>query len=206
MLIDAQSTPENRSSRPWYSEPMAWFVFALPASVVVAGIATAIIAWRGADGPVAADTYRLGLAINESLARTALARELGIEAEVVGGLGDASGHGDPVLVRVRARSPMPDERELELRWVHPGRTHGDRHAQLVRMYLAPDARSAEYVGRVLASGPAATHTAWRVVVAGRAWRLDGDIESAKGGSVPRAGGESGAGTTVPASIVLRAPE
>lgn len=35
--------------RPWWREPMVWLVLAGPAAVVVAGIATAVIAARGAD-------------------------------------------------------------------------------------------------------------------------------------------------------------
>jgi hypothetical protein len=43
---------------PWWREPMVWLVVGGPAVVVVAAIATGVIAWRGADAlvidPVAA--------------------------------------------------------------------------------------------------------------------------------------------------------
>ncbi len=43
---------------PWWREPMLWLVVGGPAVVVVAAIATGVIAWRGADAlvidPVAA--------------------------------------------------------------------------------------------------------------------------------------------------------
>ena len=35
--------------RPWWREGMVWLVIGGPAVVVVAGIATAVIAYRGAD-------------------------------------------------------------------------------------------------------------------------------------------------------------
>lgn len=35
--------------RPWWREPMVWLVIGGPATVVVAAIATGIVAWRGAD-------------------------------------------------------------------------------------------------------------------------------------------------------------
>lgn len=37
------------SCRPWWREPMVWLVIGGPAVVVVAAIASGIIAWRGAD-------------------------------------------------------------------------------------------------------------------------------------------------------------
>ncbi len=35
--------------RPWWREPMLWLVIGGPATVVVAAIGTAAIAWHGAD-------------------------------------------------------------------------------------------------------------------------------------------------------------
>jgi len=35
--------------RPWWTHPMVWLVIGGPAIVVVAAIATAVIAYRGAD-------------------------------------------------------------------------------------------------------------------------------------------------------------
>ena len=191
MAIDVSNRP-----RPWFSEPMAWFVFALPASVVVAGVVTAVIAWRGADGAVADDTYRQGLAINEQLARSARARELGIEAEVIGGSGESGS--DAVVVRLRARAPLPEDGALELRWVHPGRSGADRHARVVRTRLAADGRAADYAGRRTAGEPTAAGTPWRVVLAGKSWRLDGDAG-------PRADAERD-GTEAAATLVLRPPQ
>jgi hypothetical protein len=44
------------------------------------GLITFYIAAAGWDGPVAADYYRKGLAINEELTRSALGRQLGVAA------------------------------------------------------------------------------------------------------------------------------
>lgn len=41
--------PEVRPVLPWWRVPMVWLVLSGPAIVVVAGIATAVIAVRGAD-------------------------------------------------------------------------------------------------------------------------------------------------------------
>jgi hypothetical protein len=53
-----------------------------PAAVLVAGAATIWIAFASADGLVAEDYYRQGLAINKRLAREQAARDLGISAEL----------------------------------------------------------------------------------------------------------------------------
>jgi hypothetical protein len=53
---------------PWWKHGHVWLVIAGPAAVVVASIATAVIAIRGSDPVVEADYYRRGIEINKSLA------------------------------------------------------------------------------------------------------------------------------------------
>jgi hypothetical protein len=53
-----------------------------PAAVIVAGAATIWLAFSGADGLVAEDYYKQGLAINRRLAREDEARRRGISASV----------------------------------------------------------------------------------------------------------------------------
>ena len=73
--------PDPRTQRldkgPWYREPWPWIIMAGPAVVVVAGVVTAWIAFSGADGLVADDYYKQGLAINKVLAREQRAAFLG---------------------------------------------------------------------------------------------------------------------------------
>ncbi len=45
VLVEAWPLP----ARPWWREPMLWLVIGGPATVVVAALATAFIAWQGAD-------------------------------------------------------------------------------------------------------------------------------------------------------------
>ena len=52
---------------PWYRQFWPWFLIALPACVVIAAIATALIASRHADDLVADSYYKDGLAINRRL-------------------------------------------------------------------------------------------------------------------------------------------
>jgi hypothetical protein len=67
---------------PWYREPWPWLLMAGPAAVIVAGAATIWFAVASADGLVAEDYYRQGLAINKVLAREEAARALGLSAKV----------------------------------------------------------------------------------------------------------------------------
>ena len=62
----------------WYKEPWAWFIFFLPFSAVVAGIATYIIANHEPDALVIGEYYKKGKAINLELSKIKQAQKLGI--------------------------------------------------------------------------------------------------------------------------------
>ncbi len=66
--------------KPWYREPWPWFLISLPATAVIAGVATVWIAVQSADGLVVGDYYKAGLAINQTLARDDAARALALAA------------------------------------------------------------------------------------------------------------------------------
>jgi hypothetical protein len=70
------------ASGPWYREPWPWLLMSGPAAVILAGGVTTWIAFASADGLVAEDYYRQGLAINKRLAREEAARRQGISATV----------------------------------------------------------------------------------------------------------------------------
>lgn len=64
---------------PWYKEPMAWLVFFLPFSAVVAGITTFLIAIDDPDDLVTGDYYKKGKAINLEVGKVKLAQKLGMK-------------------------------------------------------------------------------------------------------------------------------
>ena len=68
--------------KPWYRQFWPWFLIALPASTIVGGIITIVIAVQTADPLVVDDYYKEGLAINQDLDRDRRARELGVTAQV----------------------------------------------------------------------------------------------------------------------------
>lgn len=70
-------------AKPWYREPWPWLVMAGPAAVLVAGAITTWIAFASADGLVAEDYYRQGMAINKVLAREEAARTRGIAVSIL---------------------------------------------------------------------------------------------------------------------------
>ncbi len=67
---------------PWYRQFWPWFLIALPATAVVAGISTLVIATYEPDGVVVDDYYKQGLAINQDLDRDHKAAQLALHARV----------------------------------------------------------------------------------------------------------------------------
>ncbi len=65
MISPARTEPP---SKPWWRHGYVWLVVSGPAAVVVAGIATFVIAVQTHDPLVAQDYYRQGIEINKALA------------------------------------------------------------------------------------------------------------------------------------------
>lgn len=79
VLLDRDTLPNKTALRntdiePWYKQFWPWFVFGLPASVVVAGIAMVYIAFKYADSTVSNDYFRDGLAVKENIDQDKIAR------------------------------------------------------------------------------------------------------------------------------------
>ncbi len=169
---------QNRIPKPWYREPWPWIIMSGPAIVVVAGIATGIIAARGFDGPTAADYYKEGLAIDRDLSRAQKGAELKVEGWAhFEGIND----GDAVRVRLASAAPMPPEPALQVRLVHPGKRELDRTAILSRVSAASDGRGAEFAGSWRAAEAVGAPVAWTVVLETQAWRVDDRLKTGAGG-------------------------
>ena len=145
---------------------------------MIAGSFTFYLAAKGWDGPVATDSYKRGLAINEALGRATRARELGVAATVkLGGLVV----GERVRVELQSAQPLPPEVALRLRLIHPGRREADRLAVLSRIDVGADGRSAVYAGEWQQGEPDPRLTrqpvAWQVVLETQQWRLDDDFSA-----------------------------
>lgn len=108
---------------PWYREPWPWILMSGPATVMVAGIFTAWIAYATSDGLVAEDYYKQGLGVNRVLEREADAARRGIVARVE--LGD-----DRHRITVRLAGAAPAE--LRVRFAHATRPGHDLNLRLAR--------------------------------------------------------------------------
>lgn len=144
--------------RPWYREPWPWLIMAGPATVIVAGIATAVIAFRGADGLVADDYYKQGLGINRQIERDRTARELAIGGEIRVAR-------DSVLLTLRAAAALPDR--VTLRLAHPSRASEDR-------VLHPARNASGAWEAPLKDLPAGR---WRAIVETAQWRVAAKIDT-----------------------------
>jgi len=146
--------------RPWYREPWPWILIAGPAAVVVAGIVTIWIAFSGADGLVAEDYYKQGLAINRVLEREAAAQRLGIVARIE----PAAGR---LRVRLAATHATPSTRPPAL---FVQLAHATRAGHDLRLRLAP-ASDGTYESEL----PALPKGRWRVSIEDpqASWRVAG---------------------------------
>ncbi len=167
--VTAEADPKAPSRKPWYREPWPWLLASGPAIVVVAGLTTAVIAFRGADGLVADDYYKQGLAINREIARDEAARALGITGELTLEPGR-------IRVTLRASATLPDR--LTIRLAHPSRASEDRVAHL--------ARTGEGIWEAPLAPLSAAH--WTAIVETPQWRISALVDSRKPGPAPLAPG------------------
>lgn len=152
-----QPLPLRPISTPWHREPWPWLIMLGPALVIVAGVITTVIAFRGADGLVADDYYKQGLMINRVLEREKRAQAL----HVRGTAAYAAGTGR-VRVQVSADAPLPPV--LTLRVAHPTRAGMDQTVMLRAV------QPGLYEGALQL--PAAVR--WLVVLEGNNWRIAGE--------------------------------
>jgi hypothetical protein len=149
--------PDLLQAKPWYRNRWPWLLMLGPALVVLAGVATIVLAVRSDDGLVADDYYKQGLAINQEIARAERARELGLSALV-----DLDADGS-TRVDLNSAASEADARPASIRVViaHPTRAGSDVVATLVRT------PGGFYAGR-LATPPQGRA---RIIVESDAWRL-----------------------------------
>lgn len=105
---------------PWYREPWPWLLMAGPVTVIVAGIVTIWIAVTSSDGLVVDDYYKAGLAINQTLERSALAAARGYRAEAT-----VLDNGRRLSLRLVSTAAVPLPETLQLRIAHPTRAGRD---------------------------------------------------------------------------------
>ena len=108
-------------SAPWYRQLWPWLLISGPAAVLIAGAVTTWIAFASADGLVAEDYYKQGMAVNKLLAREERAAQLGLSADIE--LTSKS-------IAVRLHGAAPEALFVQL-------AHATRAGHDVRLRLAP---------------------------------------------------------------------
>jgi hypothetical protein len=148
----------HSDEKPWYRQFWPWFIMALPASAVVAGLSTVYIAFKNKDSLVRDDWYQDGQSINIDLTRDDHARALGIKADAI--LDALTGevrltlHGKPALV-------MPPS--LTLVFSHVSRADLDQSLTLLRQ------RDGHYQGSL----GRALQGRFDIELSGNGWRVTG---------------------------------
>ncbi len=109
---------------PWYKQFWPWFIISLPASSVIAGIITVFIAYENADSLVVDDYYKSGLAINAQIKQQKHAAALGYAA-LLRRMPDNR-------LFLKFDNTSPDNKILNLSWVHPVDSAKDFSLQLIK--------------------------------------------------------------------------
>jgi len=156
MTMNTLSAP---SSKPWYREFWPWFLMSLPATAVIAGVTTVVIAIQSADGMVVGDYYKAGLAINQTLARDDAAYALGLTATI-------KSEDGALLLTLGGRMPSYPE-QLTLTLAHPTRSGMD---QTLALHHAGS-------GHYRAALPAMSTGKWhaQLVDGASTWRISGVV-------------------------------
>lgn len=115
--------------KPWYRQFWPWFLIALPGSVVIAGLTTVYIAFKGADTLVDDNYYREGLAINQRLEQDQLALDMGLSAVIQ--LDNDSGELFVTLANTNGAEVI--NKKLFIQLLHPTDEKRDREFTLVSM-------------------------------------------------------------------------
>jgi len=158
-VINAAAINASLQPKPWYREFWPWFLMSLPASAVVAGIATVVIAVQSADGMVVGDYYKAGLAINQTLARDDAAYAMALRATL-------KNEDGALLLTLTGRMPAYPE-QLSLTLAHPTRSGMD---QTLALHHAGN-------GHYRAALPGMPAGKWHVLLVDGAstWRISGIV-------------------------------
>ncbi|HMV72432.1 MAG TPA: FixH family protein [Pseudomonadales bacterium] len=150
---------------PWYRQGWPWLLVLLPASTVIASLATVWLAFTNDDALVRDDYYREGLAINRRLDDGARARAAGLAAEL-------RYEAATRVVELRLRGADDDLQQIVLAIEHPTDATRDEALTLLA--------AGNGVFRATASTPLEgkrylllEHTA----ADGRSWQLRGTLQA-----------------------------
>jgi len=147
----------DKSPLPWYKQGWPWFLIALPATAVVAGAITFVIAVKTWDGLVVDDYYKEGRAIVKTIGRTEHARELGLSAKL-------NIRTDVLRIEINDTDLKDIPQKVLVSITHPTREGADQH-----LVLSGDGGVFEGAMSPLATG----RWLFQIEDESRTWRLNG---------------------------------
>ena len=123
---------QREDTQPWYRQFWPWFIIALPASAVVAGLFTLWLAMQTTDTLIEEADVGMDVVTERNLAAERTAAELGITATVQIEAGSGA-----IVATVSSDAELDDVATLGLRLRHPTMAARDAAAELTR--ALPDA-------------------------------------------------------------------
>lgn len=153
--VDSQIPP------PWYRQFWPWYLMALPASAVIAGLATVFIATVNRDNLVMDNYYKEGLAINQTLTQQQQAKTMNLLANVT--LHSEQGKLELLL----SSSQQIDDPVLKLTIAHSTQAERDQILFLTRQ------QANLYIGNISNLGSGKWHFILEPATA--QWRIEADV-------------------------------
>ena len=153
---------EREDTEPWYRQFWPWFIMALPATAVVAGLYTLWIAMQTTDSLVVQSDDGINVVTERNIAAEREARRLGLSALV-----DINPDTGAVVVTVLSAANVALPNSLALRMRHPTMASRDASVELLR--AMPNSRGeATWAGHFI-TAPAGRH--FVTLSSADTWRL-----------------------------------
>ena len=156
---------QREDTDPWYRQFWPWFIIALPAFAVVAGLYTVWIALQTQDSLVVQSDDGMNVVTERMLAAEQEAMRLGLVAEL-----DIQLETGAVVVTMSSLPGVDLATTLQLRMRHPTMASRDAVIDLVR--AMPDADGKPTWAGHFITRPAGRHYA--TLSSGNIWRLSGE--------------------------------
>lgn len=117
---------EREDTQPWYRQFWPWFIIALPASAVIAGLTTLWISMQSVDSLVVHSDDGVNVATERNLAAEREADRLGLAANVV-----FKSNSGTIAVTVSSMYDFEHPQSLQLRLRHPTIASRDINIELL---------------------------------------------------------------------------
>ena len=164
-----EPNPDNHMRRedtePWYRQFWPWFIMALPATAVVAGLSTVWIAMQTTDSLVIQSDDGMNVVTERNTAAEQEASRLGLSALV-----DINPETGAIIATVSSHANVELPASLSLRMRHPTMASRDANVELLR--AMPNSRGeATWVGHFI-TPPTGRH--YITLSSANTWRLSAE--------------------------------